>query len=203
MKFRLLFNHFREMKHYFIAVAIVFATGIFLGWQDSGQFSAFLSGGVEKMKPISDFVNSKENPQLWLFIIIFANNFSISIMFIFLGLFFGILPLFLLVSNGMILGYVLSLNNEGSTFMLILKGILPHGIFELSAVMIACAYGIKLGSLVGKMLLHLIVRKVGTTARAEFIRILKLTRPLILFIACMLLVAAVVESTISYWLLGG
>jgi stage II sporulation protein M len=203
MKFRELFMHFREMKHYFIASIMVFAIGIFVGWEYSNQFSDYLQSGIEKLEPINNYVKGKDNPQLWLFIIIFLNNASISIMFIFLGLIFGILPLFLLVSNGMILGYVLSLNANGSTWMMVFKGILPHGIFEISAIWIACAYGIKLGALVSKMILHLFMPKVGVTARADIARVFKLTLPLIVFILFLLLIAAIVESTITYWLLGG
>jgi stage II sporulation protein M len=203
VKFKQLFAHFREMKHYFIAATMVFAIGIFVGWQYSAQFADYLQSGLEKLKPINDFVNTKDNPQLWLFMIIFLNNASIAVMVIFLGLIFGLLPLFMLVSNGMILGYALTLNQSGSTALLILKGILPHGIFEISAILIACAYGIKLGTLVMKLFLHVLIRPVGVTARAEIIRIFKLIVPLLSFIVILLLIAAVVESTLSYWLMKG
>ncbi|SEC19018.1 stage II sporulation protein M [Paenibacillus sp. GP183] len=201
MKFKQLFAHFREMKHFFIATAMVFAIGIFVGYEYSANFADYLQGGLEKLKPINDFVNTKDNPQLWLFIIIFLNNASIAIMVIFLGMIFGLLPLFMLVSNGMILGYALSLNTTGSTGLLVLKGILPHGIFEISAILIACAYGLKLGTLMMKLCLHVLIRRVGATARPEFIRIFKLLLPLITFIVILLLIAATVESTLSYWLM--
>jgi stage II sporulation protein M len=203
LKFKQLFAHFREMKHYFIATMMVFAIGIFVGWEYSAQFADYLQGGLEKLKPINDFIKTKENPQLWLFMIIFLNNTSIAIMVIFLGMIFGLLPLFMLVSNGMILGYALTLNTSGSTSMLVLKGILPHGIFEISAILIACAYGLKLGTLVMKLFLHVLIRRVRVTARAEIIRIFKLILPLIFFIVILLLIAAAIESTLSYWLMTG
>jgi stage II sporulation protein M len=203
LKFKQLFIHLREMKHYFIATTMVFAIGIFVGWEYSAQFADYLQGGLEKLKPINDFVNTKDNPQLWLFMIIFLNNASIAIMVIFLGMIFGVLPLFMLVSNGMILGYALSLNTTESTSLLVLKGILPHGIFEISAILIACAYGLKLGTLVMKLCLHVLIRKIGATARPELIRIFKLILPLITFIVILLLIAATVESTLSYWLMKG
>jgi stage II sporulation protein M len=203
LKFKQLFAHFREMKHFFIATTMVFLIGIFVGWEYSAKYADYLQGGLEKLKPINDYVNTKGNPQLWLFMIIFLNNASIAIMVIFLGLIFGLLPLFMLVSNGMILGYALSLNTTGSTGLLVLKGILPHGIFEISAILIACAYGLKLGTLVMKLCLHVLIRRVGTTARPELIRIFKLILPLITFIVILLLIAATVESTLSYWLMKG
>lgn len=202
MKFKELFIHFKSMKHYFIATIMVFAIGMFVGWEYSNQFADYLQSGIEKLKPINDYVNTKDNPQLWLFIIIFLNNACIAIMFIFLGLIFGILPLFMLVSNGMILGYVLSKDTSGSTWLLILKGVVPHGIFEISAILIACAYGLKLGSLVMKLFLHFLIRRIGVSARAELAGIFKLMLPLISFIVILLLVAAIMESTVSYWLMG-
>jgi stage II sporulation protein M len=202
MKFKELFRHFREMKHYFIATTMVFVIGIFVGWEYSSQFSNYLQSGIEKIRPIHDFVNTKDNPQLWLFLIIFMNNAAIAIVFIFLGLIFGIFPLFMLVSNGMILGYVLSKSPPGTTWEVVFKGILPHGVIEISAILIACAYGLKLGSLVMKMFLHVFIRKIGTTARAEFTRIFRLILPLIGFIVSLLLIAAIVESTVTLWLLG-
>jgi stage II sporulation protein M len=180
---------------------MVFAVGIFVGYEYSASFADYLQGGLEKLRPINDFVNTKNNPQLWLFIIIFLNNASIAIMVIFLGMIFGLLPLFMLVSNGMILGYALTLNTTSSTGMLVLKGILPHGIFEISAILIACAYGLKLGTLMMKWCLHVLIRRVGATARPELIRIFKLLLPLITFIVILLLIAATVESTLSYWLM--
>jgi stage II sporulation protein M len=203
MKFRELFSHFREMKHFFIATLMVFGIGIFVGWEYAGQYTDYLQGGIEKLKRINEYVSNKENPQLWLFVIIFLNNTFIAILFIYLGLIFGILPMFMLVSNGMVLGFVLSQLGSGSTWSVLIKGILPHGIFELTAILLAFAYGLKLGSLVFQLFIHFFIPKVGASARAELSRVLRLTLPLVGFIVILLLIAAIVESTVSYWLMGG
>jgi stage II sporulation protein M len=203
MQFKALFKHFREMKHYFIVSVLVFGIGLLLGAAYADQFSAFLKNEVQGIQKLSNFLSEKNNQQLWFFVVIFLNNTTKAIMFIFLGLLFGVLPLFMLIANGMILGYVLTAQSQESTWMLVLKGIVPHGIFEIPAILLACAYGIKLGGLVGKMTLHAFLPKVGIHARSELGIVLKLTKPLIIVITSTLLIAAVIESTVTFWLMSG
>ncbi|MNI36018.1 hypothetical protein D3C73_900560 [compost metagenome] len=203
MKFKELFIHFGEMKHYIIAAALVFSFGIFLGWQQPEQLANFLKGEIKSLQSLSGYISEKENPQLWFFFVIFLNNASKAVIFIFLGLLFGILPLSMLVVNGLVLGYVLSAEASNTTWLLVVKGILPHGIIEIPAIFIACAYGIKLGVLVGKMMLHIIIPVVGKTARTEFTRVMRLTKPLIALLVLSLLAAAVIESTITFWIMRG
>jgi stage II sporulation protein M len=203
MQFKTLFKHFREMKHYFIVSVLVFGIGMFLGSAYADQFSAFLNNQIQGIKSLGDYLSKQNNQQLWFFVVIFLNNTSKAIMFIFLGLLFGVLPLFMLVANGMILGYVLTIESQNTPWMLILKGILPHGIIEIPTIILACAYGIKLGGLVGKMTLHIFLPGVGKHARSELGGVLKLTKPLIVLIIISLLVAAIIESTVTFWLMRG
>ncbi len=75
---------------------------------------------------------------------IMFNNIRSSFFATILGVFLGILPLFVIVSNAYILGFVSNsvVIVEGSSVLLRL---LPHGIFEIPAVMISAAMGIMLG----------------------------------------------------------
>lgn len=200
MTFRPLFQHFKEMKHYFIVVVLVFAVSFYLGWANSDQFSHFLEEQLKGLKSISQSLSNKDNPQLWYFFIIFLNNAIKSVIIIFLGLLLGVLPLFMLVANGMILGYVLSLQTNESTLSIVLKGIVPHGIIEIPVILLACAYGLKLGMLVWKSVAQLFMPAASRTARPELLRILNLTKPLIVVIVVLLLLAAIIESTLTYWL---
>jgi stage II sporulation protein M len=201
LKFKELFKHFPEMTHYFIAATLVFGAGFVLGWQQPEQLVQYLNSQIQGLQNMSSFLSSKENPQMWFFFFIFFNNAIKAILFVFLGLFFGIMPLTMLVVNGMILGFVLSAQASESTWLLVIKGILPHGIIEIPAILIACAYGIKLGALVTKTLLHALIPNVGKTAKAELKRVFKLIFPLAIFIVTSLLAAAIIESTITFWLM--
>ncbi|MBD0384918.1 stage II sporulation protein M [Paenibacillus sedimenti] len=200
MNFKELLAHLKEMKHYFIVVVLVFGFSFYLGWANSDQFSIFLNNQLESLKSLSQTLSSKENPQLWFFVFIFLNNAFKSVIIIFLGLLLGVFPLFMLVANGMILGYVLTLQTHESTLSVVLKGILPHGIIEIPVILIACAYGLKLGMLVWKAGLQIFLRSEARTVRVELIRVLRLTKPLSVCIVVLLLLAAIIESTLTYWL---
>ena len=200
MTFKPLLQHFKEMKHYFIVVVLVFGVSFYLGWSNSEQFSHFLKDQLEGLKSISQSLSNKDNPQLWFFFIIFLNNAVKSVAIIFLGLPLGILPLFMLVANGMILGYVLSLQTHESTLSIVLKGILPHGIIEIPVILLACAYGLKLGMLVWKSAAQIFVPVSNRTGSLELKKVLSLTKPLIVVIVVLLLFAAIIESTLTYWL---
>ena len=79
-----------------------------------------------------------------MIIYILDNNLKNSFFAMFLGIFFGIAPVFTAFSNGYVLGFV----SEKSVLVagpLVLLRLMPHGIFEFPAIIIALAMGIKLG----------------------------------------------------------
>ena len=69
MRFRPLFQHFKEMKHYFIVVVLVFGFNFILGWANSEQFLYFLEGQMQGLKSSLSASSNKDNPQLWFFVI--------------------------------------------------------------------------------------------------------------------------------------
>lgn len=71
LKWRELFKHFGEMKHYLIASVLVFAAGLVLGTMYPDRFQAFLDQQMKGLEKISELVKGKENLNLWLFIVIF------------------------------------------------------------------------------------------------------------------------------------
>ncbi|MNV92602.1 hypothetical protein D3C71_1872160 [compost metagenome] len=79
-------------------------------------------------------------------------------------------------------------------FQLIVKGLLPHGIIEIPAIIIACAIGLQFG---GKVILSL-SGKVRGSSWAEFMR---QTVTASVWIVILLLLAAIIESTITLALL--
>jgi stage II sporulation protein M len=76
---------------------------------------------------------------------IFLNNLRSSFLAMIFGMGFGIFPFLVILINGYVLGFVAnkSVSSEG---ILILWRLLPHGIFEIPAVMISAGLGFKLGS---------------------------------------------------------
>jgi stage II sporulation protein M len=75
---------------------------------------------------------------------IFVNNLGVSLIAIFAGIFFCFVPFFLSVSNGYVLGYVSKIVVREESLVSLWR-LLPHGIFELPAILISLGIGIRLG----------------------------------------------------------
>jgi stage II sporulation protein M len=80
-------------------------------------------------------------------LLIFMNNFLSMAQMLLLGVVAGISPLFTLGLNGAMVGILLAITTgEGlPLFQIIAFGILPHGLFELSAFFLCGAMGLKFG----------------------------------------------------------
>lgn len=201
MTFRALFRHFREMRFYFLAVSAIFVVSIVMGtthWNEE-----ILLEQLKGIQQIVESVEDKEATELWLFIGIFKNNLTAMLLMVALGIFFGIFPFFSLFINGLILGYVGDLAMEQVSFFNFAKAIVPHGILEIPALLLAAAYGLKLGGLSFRAIGSLFSRSRGENFAADFMRVLKLLVPLIGLLVILLFFAALIESTLTLWLVQG
>ena len=75
---------------------------------------------------------------------IFFNNLKASFVAIVFGVILGIFPLFMVVVNGYLLGFV-GREAVGVEGIWVLWRLLPHGIFELPAVILSIGIGLKIG----------------------------------------------------------
>ena len=117
-----------------------------------------------------------------MFWFIFLNNLQASFFAMAFGVFFGVFPLFVLVSNGYFSGFVSYLAVRSSGWGSLLS-LLPHGVFELPAIFISTALGFRAG--------FFIFRK----EKVSFLEILFSCLKAFLFIVLPLLfVAAIIES---------
>lgn len=99
---------------------------------------------------LREIVQKTENlSQLGLIRFILLNNLQSSFSGFIFGFFLGILPLFALIFNGYILGFVSAIAVETSGFSTLLS-LLPHGIFELPAIFISLGLGMKFGFFIFK-----------------------------------------------------
>lgn len=120
-----------------------------------------------------------------LIFFILQNNILVSFIGLFLGFLLGIVPVILTISNGYVLGYVFKLviNADGISS---LWKILPHGIFELTAVFISLGLGMKLGASLFKK-----------NSVEEFLKRLILSLRVFIFVVVPLLIlAAVIEGSL-------
>jgi len=197
-----IFKDFYKTRYYILLSAILFMTGMYIGYE-SVVFHNYLQGQIEGLADIAGGLFELEYAELWVFLFIFLNNTIKSILIIYLGVIFGILPIMFLLLNGMILGYLYLQTvvvHETATIGDLFIGIAPHGIIELPVVIIACAYGIRMGTIVMKSVLSIFSTKIRK--KGEMAAFLRSTLPLLLFITITLLIAAAIEATITPWLMG-
>jgi stage II sporulation protein M len=198
MKWRDLAVQIKDMKHYFIAAAATMLIGMYLGYSHSHQFQFLLDDQIDQLTEIVNKISGKDHTQLRLLFYVFANNILISLFMVYSGVLLGIIPLFSLLSNGLILGYLAHQNVPQDGWGSFLIAVLPHGIIEIPAFIIACAYGIKFGSLVAKGILFLPAPSRRAANNLNFSRLLKVSVPLALLLCGLLLAAAVMESMVTY-----
>ena len=77
---------------------------------------------------------------------LFANNLEACIMLFLGGASFGILTMVILSLNGIVIGAITEIISHGHPAIFIAAAILPHGIFEIPAFIIAAALGFLYGS---------------------------------------------------------
>jgi len=132
-------DFFKESRWY-----IVFALGIFcltflIGFAYPEFFRAEIFSFIEELMARLEGKSVFE-----LISIIFLNNMQASFMAIILGITIGIFPLVTGIINGYLLGFVSrEAVNYGGNF--VLWQLLPHGIFEIPAVLFSIGIGLKIG----------------------------------------------------------
>jgi stage II sporulation protein M len=190
-----------SLKWYLLASAGLFFIGMGFGYGNE-ELHSYLFAQIDALRGTLERMERMDNPQLWMFLFIFFNNFLKSVLVVFLGALFGVFPLYFLVMNGMILGFVAAATEEagGSVASMFIQGILPHGVLELTAIMIAAAYGMKYGMLV---LRELLLAFRGRSSASELKAFHGRLKRLIAFLFLALLAAAFIESTITYYLVRG
>jgi stage II sporulation protein M len=137
MKREILINHYRqiwrdlkEVKWHIFAAIAIFVAGIILPL-------VIPSVGKSVMAAFLGYFKTFQNKTtLELLVAIFVKNAVSALFAILFGFLFGILPVFGAVFNGIAVGAVLQMN---PLYFLML---IPHGIFELTAIFIAWGMGI-------------------------------------------------------------
>ncbi len=129
-----------------------------------------------------------------LFLRILWNNAGVGLLLMLLG--FLIVPsLIILFSNGLIIGVVFSLQQKigllsNTTFLSFILGLLPHGIFEIPAIILSCTVGIAIG-------LRVILKKRYVPYRTKREVVRQCCTVFLVIILPLFIVAAVVETFVT------
>ncbi|USS41004.1 stage II sporulation protein M [Thermococcus aggregans] len=133
-------------KFFLLFSLLLFLSGFLLGLSVSkSTYSSYAQLKTTNIDPILEILEKDSIGSSLTITYLFVNNARVALLLSLGGaLTFGGLTFLNLVSNGMNLGVLfyeaLALNDVGAFFLLIL----PHGIFEISALIIAGAAGFKI-----------------------------------------------------------
>ena len=85
-----------------------------------------------------------------MFFAILLNNAAKTFAVLLASILFGLVPLLAVVAHGYILGVAYLFASRGVGYVQAAKTILPHGVLEIPAVIIAASYGLWLGVIFAK-----------------------------------------------------
>jgi Uncharacterized membrane protein len=180
---------------------MLISLGLFLLGSISGFyiFKVLLNNNPEVinsfLKEFQDmFGPLKEMTSLELFFTIFYINTRTSFLIMVLGVFVGFFPFLSLWGNGTVVGLLYGkFIAEGGNSLVFLMGILPHGVIEIPAILIAASQGFRLGKE--------IISPPPGKSRSESLRV-NIRKGLKLFalIIPLLLIAALIEVYLSAYL---
>lgn len=149
LKLKTQFIILKENMNWMIIAAFFFCAGIGAAILLLNNEKLFLeeltAGQYQMLQELAEFIFTG-HPLVGIFYL-FIHNTLVALQMMLLGVIFGAPPLLGLFANGALLGSVAAtLAREGMpVFSLMLLGILPHGVFELPALIISAAFGLKVG----------------------------------------------------------
>lgn len=137
-QFKEALSYIKDSKKYIYTAIILFVVSSLAGF----FFKDYLGIFNDIIKELISKTEGMNSPELIFFI--FQNNLQAALLGILTGIVFGIFPIFYVILNGLVTGYVVGLSSEAAGLSIIWQ-LLPHGIFELPAIFISFGLGIKLG----------------------------------------------------------
>jgi stage II sporulation protein M len=198
----------RAIRLWLLAAAVVlFAAGLTAGLFWPSVYAERLIGNLHALKQLADWLGKLHNPWLMAVLLFFHNLLTVAVVLLF-GFFFGIVPAWSMWQNGVLTGVAVAAAAERAhlpAWKIAVYGLVPHGIFEIPALLWAAALGMELGYHVLQALGDAVSSRIqgrprrlppGFLGRA-FRRALK---P-IPWLALLLVIAAAVESFVTPHLL--
>jgi len=170
-----------------LVTVLLFITAVIVGWMGTVHNPAL---GNELLSLFQKEIAGQitlENP-VDMCLKIFANNLEACILLFLGGATFGILTLLILSLNGIVIGAVSEIISKGHSVLFIAAAIVPHGIFEIPAFIIASALGFSMAQ-------ALIAEWFGTADTSTEAQ--RLARSFLLYVLPLIAVAAVVEAFIT------
>ena len=127
-----------------IAVAL-FVIGLVVGLTPQPEIAGLMAGDLAALEELAGLLSTL--PQFVIFLIIFFKNVSAMVISFILSPILCLVPILTLALNGWLLAFVSNLVVQQESIGFVLAGVLPHGIFEIPALIIGQAAALSFGSM--------------------------------------------------------
>ncbi|GAA4723945.1 stage II sporulation protein M [Brevibacillus fulvus] len=188
-----------DNKGYFYIAGLLLIGGAFFGFLQMGQVEQIAKNMLSQIQEIADRIQESGGSTAVTFWAIFKNNVFSSLTMMIFGLVFAIFPIFGLLSNGVLLGFIFGqlAAAGGNPLLVFAVGILPHGIFELPAVVFSAGIGIRYGATVLRSIKGLWNAGARGEIKEDWRQLVKQFPVAAISVIVVLFVAAIVESAIT------
>jgi len=175
------------LKNALVVTVLIFIVAILAGWVGTAHTPAI---GEQLMalfqKEVAGQITAGNPADMCAKLL--ANNLEACIMLFLGGASFGLITLFILGVNGIVIGSVTEIVSQGHSAAFIAAALLPHGIFEIPAFIIAGALGFCMAQ-------SLIAECYGAGDTGEEAK--RYARLFLLYVLPLICVAAIVEAFIT------
>ncbi|MGE5704954.1 MAG: stage II sporulation protein M [Clostridia bacterium] len=198
MLIRHLYHLWHDNRMYFLVGSLLLIAGIGFGYFQSDTVEELAKSMIDEIRKIADQIQQSDQSSALFWMILFNNLFSSLMMMVF-GAILGFFPVYGMVANGLLLGYLMhKMTAAGlNPFVVLTVGILPHGIFELPAVVFAASLGLRYGVLTWRTIVFVWTAKGRSGLKQEWLAGVKQFPAALVVVALLLLVAALVESVVT------
>lgn len=137
--YKLSWNYIKETRNFFYFSLFLIIFGILFGYFYPVFFHNFI------LKLLEDLVKQTQGFSVFeMIIFIFKNNLTSSFLAFVFGIILGIFPIISALFNGYVIGFVIKKASSSLGFS-VLWNLVPHGIFEIPAIVLSIGLGIKIG----------------------------------------------------------
>lgn len=178
-------------KWVFVAI-FLFGIGLVFGLATPTSFARLMSEDITALEELVDFLASLPSAVTAIFIFI-KNASALVLSFIFSPI-FCLPPILALTVNGWLLGFISVLVSQEKSVGFVLAGLLPHGIFELPALIMGEAAALSFGIVV-------ILALFKKERRSLLVPSLKRNLKYLVIALALLIPAAIIETYVTPLLL--
>jgi stage II sporulation protein M len=181
--------YLKTLKPYFIVITSLFILAIITGYIAALYHVEMVDVLLESFQEsyVDKLVNASP---IEIMLFIFKNNIFVSFFAVVGGIFFGIISIGIILFNGFFIGAVVFELIQQYGGLVVMAGLIPHGMIELPMILISASIGLRLGLLTFQR-----VFKIKDVALKY--ELFKAIRFFILVIVPLLFIAAIIETYIT------